>query len=115
MTSTVQESEASLMEQLNRLASPPKISLQILGTHTTSEQVDVVDFDLWVDWSNKAKISHGEFLTSNESDRRSWDQSDESSDSLLTTSYGWLNDWLGGTNSRRRYSFQLKCLPGSTN
>jgi len=109
MASTTHNAEIPLIEQL---ASPPKISLQIVGTHTTSEQAEVVDFDLWLDCSKKAKIKSGQFSTSNKSDFRSWDQSSGSSESLATTLYGWLNDWLGDSNIRRRYRLRLqfKCL-----
>lgn len=107
MISTIQNPGASLISQL---ASPPNISLQLLGTHTTGEQTEVVDFDLWIDCSRSAKIKSGEFLTGNESDRRYWDQSGESSDSFSTTSSGWLQDWLGDSNNGRRYSPQINCL-----
>ncbi|KAJ5555324.1 hypothetical protein N7535_007760, partial [Penicillium sp. DV-2018c] len=80
--STTQNIETSAIGQL---ASPPKITLRILGTHTTNEQAEVIDFDICIDCSKEAKIKSGEFLTSNESDRRSWDQSVESSDSFPTT------------------------------
>ncbi|KAJ5142734.1 uncharacterized protein N7515_001521 [Penicillium bovifimosum] len=110
MASTTQNIETSAIEQL---ASPPKISLQILGTHTTNEQAEVIDFDIRIDCSKEAKINSGEFLTSNESDLRSWDQSVESSDSFPTTSYRWLTDWLSDNDSRRRYTGirKLVCVP----
>ncbi|CAG8892684.1 unnamed protein product [Penicillium egyptiacum] len=95
MISTIQNPGASLIAQL---ASPPNISLQILGTHAAGEQTEVVDFDLWIDCSKQAKIKSGEFLTSNENDHRSWEQSDASSHSFSITSSGWLQEWLGNRN-----------------
>lgn len=91
-------SGASLIAQL---ASPPNISLQLLGTHTAGEQTEV-DFDLWIDCSKEAKIKSGEFLTGNGSDHRFWDQSGESDATFLTTSSGWVKDWLGDNNKGRR-------------
>lgn len=96
--STVSNPGASLIGQL---ASPPNISLQLLGTHTTGEQTEV-DFDLWIDCSKEAKVKSGEFLTGNESDHRFWDQSGESNESFLTTSSGWVKDWLGDNSEGRR-------------
>ncbi|KAJ6128858.1 hypothetical protein N7471_010075 [Penicillium samsonianum] len=101
MISTIQNPGASLISQL---ASPPNISLQLLGTHTTGEQTEVVDFDLWIDCSRSAKIKSGEFLTGNERDRRYWDQSGELSDSFSTTSSGWLQEWLGDSNNGRSWT-----------
>ncbi|KAJ5452931.1 hypothetical protein N7445_001114 [Penicillium cf. griseofulvum] len=77
------------------LASPPNISLQVLGTHKTGEQTEVVDFDLWIDCSKNTKIKSGEFLTDNEIDHRIWDNFGESGDNFFATSSGWLKDWLG--------------------
>lgn len=107
MMSTIQNPGTSLLAQL---ASPPNISLQLLGTHTTGKQTEVVDFDLWVDCSKKAKIKSGEFLTGNESDHRSWDQSSECSDSFSKTSSSWLQDWLADSNEGRKYGHQISCL-----
>lgn len=101
--STVSNPGASLIGQLG---SPPNISLQLLGTHTTGEQTEV-DFDLWIDCSKEAKVKSGEFLTGNESDHRFWDQSGESNETFLTTSSGWVKDWLGDKNQERRYSLQV--------
>lgn len=96
--STISNPGASLLAQP---ACPPKVSLQLLGTHTTAEQTEVIDFDLWIDCSKQAKIKSGGFFTGNESDNRFWDQSGESNDNFPTTSSGWLRDWLDG-NERTR-------------
>ncbi|KAJ5506567.1 hypothetical protein N7453_005524 [Penicillium expansum] len=101
MISTMQNPGTSLVAQL---ASPPNISLQLLGTHTAGEQTEVVDFDIWIDCSKQAKIRSGQFLTSNEHDHRSWDQSGESSTSFLTTSSGWLQDWIGDSNEETSWA-----------
>ncbi|KAJ6188479.1 hypothetical protein N7519_003387 [Penicillium mononematosum] len=106
MISTIHNPDASLIAQL---VSPPNISLQILGTHSAGEQTQVVDFDLWIDCSKQAKIKSGEFLTGNEDDHRSWEQSDDSNDSFSTTSSGWLQGWLGDSSNGTRYSLQ-SCL-----
>ncbi|KAJ5959547.1 uncharacterized protein N7479_006697 [Penicillium vulpinum] len=100
MTSITQNPGASLIAQL---ASPPNISLQLLGTHTAGDQTKVVDFDLWIDCSKKAKIKSRKFLTDNEIDHRFWDHSDESSDSFSATSSNWLEDWLGDINDGRSW------------
>jgi hypothetical protein len=105
MISRIHNPDASLIAQL---ASPPNISLQILGTHAASEQTQVVDFDLWIDCSKQAKIKSGEFLTGNKDDHRSWEQSDDSNDSFSTTSSGWLQDWLGNSSNGTRYSLQSR-------
>lgn len=86
---------------LEQLASPPYISLQIVGTTTTSEQTEVTDFDFLIDYSKRVKIESGEFLTTGE-DNRSWDLDSEPSDTFQSTSYGWISDWLGDGNSGRR-------------
>ncbi|KAJ5274233.1 hypothetical protein N7505_002778 [Penicillium chrysogenum] len=99
--STIQNPGTSLLAQL---ASPPNISLQLLGTHTTGKQTEVVDFDLWIDCSKKAKIKSGEFLTGNESDHRSWDQSSGCSDSFSKTSSSWLQDWLADSKEGRSWT-----------
>ncbi|CAI7607240.1 unnamed protein product [Penicillium viridicatum] len=92
---------ASLIAQL---ACPPKVSLQLLGTHTTAEQTEVVDFDLWIDCSKQARIKSGEFFTGNENDNRFWDHSSESNGNFSTTSSGWLQDWLGDSNERTSWT-----------
>ncbi|KAJ5956052.1 hypothetical protein N7501_010331 [Penicillium viridicatum] len=99
--STISNSGASLIAQL---ACPPKVSLQLLGTHTTAEQTEVVDFDLWIDCSKQAKIKSGEFFTGNENNSRLWDQSGESNDNFSTTSSGWLQDWLDDSNERTSWT-----------
>ncbi|KAL2702731.1 hypothetical protein AAEP93_007029 [Penicillium crustosum] len=100
--SILSNSGASLIAQL---ASPPNISLQLLGTHTAGEQTEV-DFDLWIDCSKEAKIKSGEFLTGNGSDHRFWDQSGESDATFLTTSSGWVKDWLGDNNKGRSWTLR---------
>jgi hypothetical protein len=52
---------------IKQLASPPNISLQILGTHTKGP-TKVVDFDLWIDCSKDVKIMSGEFVTRNKNE-----------------------------------------------
>ncbi|KAK6823702.1 hypothetical protein RU639_006305 [Aspergillus parasiticus] len=56
MTPTLKPPKSSLMEQLT---SPPKASLQILGTHITNEQAKVIDFDLWIDCSAVVIVGDG--------------------------------------------------------
>ncbi|KAJ5958015.1 uncharacterized protein N7479_005165 [Penicillium vulpinum] len=95
MTSTTYSSQTSLVKML---ASPPKISLPMLGTN--SEEIEVVDFDLWVDLSKRAEIEFGEFITTNSSKSDSWNYHiSEPSGSFKTISPGWPNDWFGGGNS----------------
>ncbi|OQD60272.1 hypothetical protein PENPOL_c025G07157 [Penicillium polonicum] len=79
--STISNPGASLVAQS---ACPPKVSLQLLGTHTTAEQTEVVDFDLWIDCSKQAKIKSGEFFTGNENDN--------------------LQDWLSDSNERTSWT-----------
>lgn len=97
MNSATQDERRSLLEQL---ASPPYASLQIVGT-TTTEQREFTDFDFLIDYSKRAKIESGEFLTTGE-DNLSWDLDSEPSDTFQSTSYGWISDWLGDGNSGRR-------------
>ncbi|KAE8312310.1 hypothetical protein BDV41DRAFT_539207 [Aspergillus transmontanensis] len=93
MTPTLKPPKSSLMEQLT---SPPKASLQILGTHITNEQAKVIDFDLWIDCSAVVGIRSGKFLTNGESDCRSWNYScNQDSGNFEAILDGWLNNWLG--------------------
>ncbi|KAB8218062.1 hypothetical protein BDV33DRAFT_193000 [Aspergillus novoparasiticus] len=93
MTPTLKSPKSSLMEQLT---SPPKASLQILGTHITNEQAKVIDFDLWIDCSAVVGIRSGKFLTNSESDCRSWNYSpNQDNGNFEAILDGWLNNWLG--------------------
>ncbi|KAF5856663.1 hypothetical protein ETB97_007052 [Aspergillus alliaceus] len=106
MTPTLDPPESSLIEQVN---SPPKVSLQILGTHSTNEQIKVIDFDLWIDCSKVVGIRSGKFLTNRESDCRSWNHSaNQDSCNFEEILDGWLNDWL--SNSRDGRSWTLSKL-----
>lgn len=96
---TAQDVEASINAQI---ASPPSISLQILGTHMVSEQIQV-DFDLWIDYTKDVKVTSGEFLTSDESGIRSWSQQQLHEADFLATSRGWVEDWLSDDN-RKKYN-----------
>ncbi|OGM41662.1 hypothetical protein ABOM_009956 [Aspergillus bombycis] len=116
MTPTVDTPKSSLLEQLN---SPPKASLQILGTHSTNEQTEGIDFDLWIDCSKVVGIRSGQFLTESESDCRSWNHSANSCnfEAILD---GWLNECLGDSNDGRSYvsqpniSYNANRSPGSS-
>lgn len=109
MTLTLHTSQASLAEQL---AVPPETSLQIRGVHTTSSQVELVDFDLWINCSKGAEIRSGQFLTRSEQDYRSWSQdASQDSRSFQTILHGWLNDWLGNDTGDERSWTLCKLVP----
>ncbi|PYI35739.1 hypothetical protein BP00DRAFT_422142 [Aspergillus indologenus CBS 114.80] len=90
MASTSDDFISSLMEQLN---SPPKASLQILGTHVADDQPGVIDFDLWIDCTKVAVIRSGQLVTANASGRRSWeDSSAQDGSGFREIVAGWLRE-----------------------
>ncbi|KNG87788.1 hypothetical protein ANOM_004631 [Aspergillus nomiae NRRL 13137] len=108
MTPTLDPPKSSLTEQLN---SPPKASLQILGTHFSNEQIKVIDFDLWIDCSKVAGIRSGKFLMESESDCRSWNYSaNQDNCNFEEILDGWLNDQLGSSTDGRSFSWTLSKL-----
>lgn len=93
------------------LASPPRTSMQIRGTHKTSKVIDVVDFDLWIDCARVAEIKSGQFLTCNPRDYRHWELStDEHNRGFQAISEDWLDEWLRNSGDNCRYGF-LFLLP----
>ncbi|KAE8148596.1 hypothetical protein BDV25DRAFT_15962 [Aspergillus avenaceus] len=81
------DTESSEMFDLpEQLTLPPKPFLQILGTHTLTEndEVEIVtDFDIWIDCSGKPVIISGELKINNSPNGHSWhlSRSDFDSDS----------------------------------
>ena len=108
MTPTLDPPKSSLTEQLN---SPPKASLQILGTHFSNEQIKVIGFDLWIDCSKIAGIRSGKFLMNSESDCQSWNYSaNQDNCNFEEILDGWLNDRLGSSTDGRSYAFLAQYL-----
>ncbi|GLA35924.1 hypothetical protein AnigIFM63309_001307 [Aspergillus niger] len=78
-----------------QLSSPPKASLQILGTHSVNQDNNFIDFDIWVDCTKKSGIASAKFLTDREAEPRSWSYSaDHDNDDPKVILAGWLDDWL---------------------
>lgn len=86
-----------------QLASPPSISLQILGVHLNGEQSEI-DFDLWIEFSNEAKIKSAKLLTGDRNKSHSWSQQQDHEGEFLATSRGWIDAWLSDGDERKRYT-----------
>lgn len=100
-----------------QLSSPPKASLQILGTHSVNQDNNFIDFDIWVDCTKISGIESAKFLTDREAEPRSWSYSaDHDNDDPKVILAGWLDDWLNhiSTDDRRSVRLmtwlQLSCL-----
>ncbi|GLB05591.1 hypothetical protein AtubIFM57258_000880 [Aspergillus tubingensis] len=82
---------SSLREELD---SPPKISIQIIGSKLTDEQVKEIDFDLWVDCTKMVGIKSIKASTSTEELCHTWQNPSKSQDNPEDMLERWLNYWL---------------------
>ncbi|GKZ30968.1 hypothetical protein AbraIFM66950_010793 [Aspergillus brasiliensis] len=88
-------SGASGLSLADHLSSPPKASLQILGTHVANKENNVIDFNLWVDCSKASEIRSARILTDGGEDCRSWSySSDHDTGAPQAILPAWLDDWL---------------------
>lgn len=95
MASTSDNRISSLTEQLK---SPPKASIQILGTHMTNDQCKAIDFDLWIDCTEVVGIRSGQLVTTNASGCRAWEKSTDQDGSIFEEIVtGWLRESPTGT------------------
>ncbi|EHA22580.1 hypothetical protein CBS115989_7862 [Aspergillus niger] len=86
-----------------QLSSPPKASLQILGTHSVNQDNNFIDFDIWVDCTKIYGIESAKFLTDREVESRSWSYSaDHDNGDPKVILGGWLDDWLNYNNTDDR-------------
>ncbi|OJJ72455.1 hypothetical protein ASPBRDRAFT_29420 [Aspergillus brasiliensis CBS 101740] len=90
---------SSLREEL---ITPPKASIQILGTHITDKQVRNIDFDLWVDCTKVAGIKYIMASTSTERICHSWEDPYQKQDNPGDMLEGWLKYWLDDCAERDR-------------
>ncbi|OJJ76660.1 hypothetical protein ASPBRDRAFT_192777 [Aspergillus brasiliensis CBS 101740] len=96
-------SGASGLSLADHLSSPPKASLQILGTHVANKENNVIDFDLWVDCSKASGINSVKILTDGGEDCRSWSYSaDHDTGDPQAILPAWLYDWLNDGNTDDR-------------
>lgn len=95
-----------------QLSSPPKASLQILGTHSVNQDNNFIDFDIWVDCTKIYGIESAKFLTDREVESRSWSYSaDHDNGDPKVILGGWLDDWLDYNNTDDRRSVRLMTWP----
>lgn len=90
---------SSLREELD---SPPKISIQIIGSQLTDEQVKEIDFDLWVDCTKMVGIKSIKASTSTEELCHTWQNPSQSQDNPEDMLERWLNYWLNDCAERDR-------------
>jgi hypothetical protein len=97
--------DAQNLENLvkRELASPPSISLQILGVHMNGEQSEI-DFDLRIEYPNEAKIKCGKLFTRDQNEFHSWSQQQDPEGDFLAISRGWIEAWLSDGDERKRYT-----------
>ncbi|KAL7654176.1 hypothetical protein ACMYSQ_008841 [Aspergillus niger] len=86
-----------------QLSSPPKASLQILGTHSVNQDNNFIDFDIWVDCTKISGIESARFLTNREVESRSWSYSaDRDNGDPKVILGGWFDDWLNHNSTDDR-------------
>ncbi|KAJ5762609.1 hypothetical protein N7533_001290 [Penicillium manginii] len=102
--------DAQNLENLvkRELASPPSISLQILGVHMNGEQSEI-DFDLRIEYPNEAKIKCGKLFTRDQNEFHSWSQQQDPEGDFLAISRGWIEAWLGDGDERKSWIIQNSC------
>ncbi|RAH40948.1 uncharacterized protein BO95DRAFT_423710 [Aspergillus brunneoviolaceus CBS 621.78] len=111
MASTSDNRISSLTEQLK---SPPKASIQILGTHMTNDQCKAIDFDLWIDCTKVVGIRSGQLVTTNASGCRAWEKSNDQDGSIFEEIVaGWLRETFFPDGSSTAFKSHIERLARS--